>query len=271
MDYEPARIGLIRRRHDLPVLAQAIHDDSQIGRLVQGMVESLYACQRLRRAVEALARQQRRPQAVARCVADAEALCRRAESLAEAGRLRGSTAKRPHHLPLVEPKKLAAPGRGAEHAAGRGDVPAPVIMAGRDRKTNARLHFVAEDEGEQQLGPAHLSQLGEREQCRRHRRGRMDHRPHMGIAEVVDVGARCIEECCGERIEALAASDHGRLLPIRKFLKRAQRHFDGCSAAAGECHRKEVHQRAFSLMRDCRWNVFPSRRNNETCKILRNA
>jgi type II secretory ATPase GspE/PulE/Tfp pilus assembly ATPase PilB-like protein len=90
-------------------------------------------------------------------------------------------------------------------------------MARRDRKADARLHLVAKDEREQQLGSAHPLQLSQRQQCGCYRCGRMDHRGQMGVAEVMDVGAGGIEEGRAERVDALAAPDHGRLLATRKF------------------------------------------------------
>jgi hypothetical protein len=49
-------------------------------------------------------------------------------------------------------------------------------MAGRDREPDSGLDLVAEDKGQQKIGPAHLPQFGQRQQRRRDRRGRMDHR-----------------------------------------------------------------------------------------------
>ena len=63
--------------------------------------------------------------------------------------------------------------------------------------------LVAEDEGEQQIGPAHLAQFGERKQRRRHRRGRMDHGAQMRVAEIMDIGGGGIEEGRAQRIDAL--------------------------------------------------------------------
>jgi len=61
-------------------------------------------------------------------------------------------------------------GGGAEYAAGRSDVPAPGIMGRARSPVQCGLHLIAEDEGEQQIGPAHRPQFGERQQGRRHRR-----------------------------------------------------------------------------------------------------
>jgi hypothetical protein len=82
------------------------------------MVEALHAGERLRRPVEAFLRQQRRPEPVARGIADADAFRRRAQALAQAGRLRGRGPERPHHLALVEFEQPASSARGTENAAG---------------------------------------------------------------------------------------------------------------------------------------------------------
>ena len=144
-------------------------------------------------------------------------------------------------------------------------------MARRDRKADAGLDFIAEDEAEQQLAATHLLQLGERQQRRRHRRGRMDHGAQMGVAEVVDIGAGGVEESRGERIDALAAPDHGRLPAAAKFRKRAQRHLDRPGAAARQRHGKEVHQRTFGLMPHRLRDIVPPRRDHEARKALGNA
>lgn len=72
-------------------------------------------------------------------------------------------------------------------------------------------------------------------------------------------------------LDALIASDHGRLLAAGKFRKGVQRHFDRPAAAAGERHGEEIHQRALRLMRDLRRDVLPPRRDDDACKMVRNA
>src|SRR5205807_2678378 len=100
----------------------------------------------------------------------------------------------------------AGAGGGAEHATGGGDVPALRIMARRDDAADPAFDLEAEDESAQQLGAADPPELGEREQRRRYRRGRMDHRSEMSVAKVEHVGAGGIEEGRAQRIDALAAT-----------------------------------------------------------------
>ena len=271
INHKAARIRLVGRRHDLPAFAETVGDQRQIGRLRQRMIKTLHAGERFRRPLKTLFRQQRRPQAVARGVADAQAFRRRAQTLAQARGLRGRGAERPHHLALVERGQLSAACGSAEHAAGRGDVPSPVIMAGRDREPDAGLYLIAEDKGQQQIGPAQPPQFGERENGRCHRRGRMNHGAQMGVAEIMDIGAGGIEEGRAQRIDALGPPDHGRLLSAGEFGKRAQRHLDRSGAAAGQRHGEEIHQRALGLMPHRRGNVIPLRRDNEVRKALGNA
>ncbi len=70
----------------------------------------------------------------------------------------------------------------------------------------------------------------------------MNHRAQMGVAEIVDVGAGGVEEGRAQRIDALAAADHGRLLAAGEFGERAQRCLDRPGAAARQRHRKEIHE-----------------------------
>jgi tripartite-type tricarboxylate transporter receptor subunit TctC len=132
-------------------------------------------------------------------------------------------------------------------------------MARRDRKPDAGLYLVAEDEGDQQIGSAQPPQFGERQHRRRHRRGRMNHRAQMGVAEVMDIGAGGVEKGRTQRIDALGAPDHGRLLAIREFSERAQRNLDRTGAAARQRYGEEIHQRALGLMPHRQWNIVPPR------------
>ena len=106
-----------------------------------------------------------------------------------------------------------------------------------------------------EIAAAHGLQLGQRQQRRRHRRGRMDRGRHMGIAEVEDIGAGGIEERCIERIDALAPADDRRLLAAGK--RRSDASAIPTSAAAGQRHGEEIQQRAFGLMRDRRRQFLP--------------
>ncbi len=93
-------------------------------------------------------------------------------------------------------------------------------MARRHRKPDPAFDLLAEHEGEQKIAAADALHLGERQQRRRHRRGRMDHRRHMGVAEVEHVGARRVEEGRAQGVDALATADNCRLLAAGEW-KRA--------------------------------------------------
>ena len=132
-------------------------------------------------------------------------------------------------------------------------------MLRRNRQTNARLHLIAEDEGKQQLRPAHLAQLGEREQRRGHRRGRMDHGAQMRVTEIMDIGRCRVEEGGAQRIDALGPPDHGRGPAARKFGKRGVCDLDRLCAATRQRHRKQVDEGALGLMANLGRNVLPPR------------
>ena len=161
-------------------------------------------------------RQQRRQQTVARRVADAEALGRHAQHLHQTGGLRRGAAQRPNHLFYVEPEQPAGRRRRAEHAAARGDVPAPrAVVRRRDRIADPARDLDADRERIEQIDAAHALQLRQRVERRHDRRGRMDHGRQMGVAEVVDIGAGRVEKRRVERVGALlAADDRGR--PLRR-------------------------------------------------------
>ena len=271
MDHEAAGIGLDRVLRDLPGVAQAIGEGRPVRRLRHRVEEALHAGDRLGRALEPLLGEQRRPQAVARGIADADALGRPAQAFAQARRLRGRVAERPDHAPLVEPDQLAGGGGGAEHAAARGDVPALGVVAGRDGAADPALQLDAEQEGEQQVGPGHAPQLCQRQQRRRHRRGRMDHGRQVGVAEIEHVGAGRIQEGRAQRIDALSAADDGRLSAVGEFGERLQRQLDRAGAAARQRDREEIQQRALGFMPDRLRHVVPTGVDHEAGEVLRDA
>ncbi|OIQ67516.1 hypothetical protein GALL_509020 [mine drainage metagenome] len=93
----------------------------------------------------------------------------------------------------------------------------------------------------------------------------------MGVAEVMDIGAGGVEESGAQRIDALGASDHGRLSAARKLGERAQCDLDRAGAAPGEGDGEEIHQGALGLMPHLRGNVVPPRCNNVLSKALGHA
>jgi hypothetical protein len=188
---------------------------------------------------------------------------RRAKAFAQAGGLgRGEPEGKDHRFGL-KPKNFSAPGGGAEYAAGSGDVPTPPIMARRHRKPDPAFNLGAEHESENEIAAAHASQFAKRKKGRGHRRGRVNHGRHVGVAKVEHIGARGIEKRGGKRIEAFAASDHGRLPAAGKRGERLQRGFNCWFAAAGERHGEEINERALGLMNDRRSKRIPLRLGDE--------
>src|SRR5437764_10746226 len=122
--------------------------------------------------------------------------------------------------------KFAGTGGGAEYAAGRGDVPAAAVMAWRHRQPDPAFDFDAEYESEDEIATSDAPEFAKREQSGGERRGRVDHRRHMGVAEVEHIRARGIEKGGRKRIEAFAAPDHGALFDAGKSRERLQRGFD---------------------------------------------
>ena len=144
-------------------------------------------------------------------------------------------------------------------------------MAGGNRASDPAFELDAENECQQQLGAGHRPQLGEREQRRGDRRGRMDDRRNMGVAEIERIGARRVQECRAQAIHAFAAADDGGLPQMRELGEGAQRDLHRIGAAARERHGKEIQQRPLGFMADGLRDVVPPRRNDETGKILRDA
>jgi hypothetical protein len=192
---------------------------------------------------------------------------RRAEAFAQARGLGRGEAKGGNHWLGFERKKFGAPCGGAEHAAGRGDVPAPPVMAWRHRKPDSAFNLGAEHESENEIAAAHASEFTEREQGRGHRGGRVNYGRHVGVAEVEHIGARGIEKGGGKRIEAFAAPDHRRLLAAGKSGERLQRRFDRALAAAGQRHGEEINERALGLMHDRRTERLPFSLDDEARQV----
>src|ERR1019366_6527475 len=105
------------------------------------MRETARRLDRALRAGEVSGREQRRGEAVLRGAPGMKALAHRSEHLAQARGLCWRNAERPCHLLLVQSEQLASGGSGAEYARGAGDVPAHVVMLGKDRQPDAALRF----------------------------------------------------------------------------------------------------------------------------------
>jgi len=121
-----------------------------------------------------------------------------------------------------------------------------------------------EHEGEDRITAADALKLAQRQQSRRQRRGGMNDRRHMGIAEIEHIGARGIEKRRVQRVDPRAPADNRRLSSAGKGRERLQRGFDCRLAAARQSDRKEVHQQALGLMDDGRLQCVPSRIDHES-------
>ena len=91
-------------------------------------------------------------------------------------------------------------------------MPALGIVAGRDGAADPAFDLDAQHEGQQQLGSGDAPHLGQRQQRRRHGRGRVYDGGEMRVAIVEDVGAGAVQEGGAQRIDAVGAADDGGLL-----------------------------------------------------------
>ena len=119
--------------------------------------------------------------------------------------------------------------------------------------------------------PRHAPQLGEREQRRRDRRGRMNDGRNVGVVEIERVGARRVQERRAQGIHAFASTDDGGLPALGKLGEGSQRDLHRPGAAARERHGEEIQQRPLGLVADRVRNVVPPRRDDEAGKVLRDA
>ena len=218
---------------------------------------------RLGRAGDAGLREQRGRKSAARRAADTDALRHRAERLDQAGGLRRRVAERPDEMPCIEGQQLRDRRGGAEHAAGRRDVPAAPVVPGRDRIAEPAFDLDAEHEGVQQRRAGDRLRLGEREQRRRDRRGRMDDGRVMRVVEVEHVPARRVDECGAQHVEPVAPADHAGVARTGKTVEHRERAGDRGVAAAAKRGAEEVQDRTPGGMPDVVGHVLPPRRHEE--------
>jgi hypothetical protein len=141
----PARIRLVRVRQDLPAVAKAIRDRTEICLVAHYPGKAIGPFDRLFGPGESLLCEERRGQPIARGTADDDALRHAAEALDRPGRLRRSVADSPDHSLKVQSEQPAGSGRRTEHPTSRGDVPAAPVVRRRNRKTDPAFGFDAED------------------------------------------------------------------------------------------------------------------------------
>ena len=122
-----------------------------------------------------------------------------------------------------ESEQFRAGGGSAEHAAGRGDVPATRIMAGRHRIADAAFDLHAENECGENGPPRKPARLRQCQHRRRDGRRRMNDRVQMGIVEIEQIGRNRVDERRAHRIEPLRAADDRRCRGAAERRQRAQR------------------------------------------------
>jgi hypothetical protein len=129
----------------------------------------------------------------------------------------------------------------------------------------------AENECQQQFDAAHAAQFRQRKQRWCHRGGRMDDGRDMRVAKIHDVGGGRVHKGRAERIHALAAADHGRLVAARKFSERFSRDLHRMGAAARERNGKEIQQCTLGLMARGLGHVLPTGLDGKASQRLRDG
>ncbi len=206
---------------ELPGLPEAIGDPRQVSLRGEHVGEAAPTFDRLRGAREILLRQECSLQSVARRQSDVERLAHRAEHLAQARRLCRSDPERPDELLFGQAKQPARRGRCPEHPGGSGDVPADVIVRRIDRVADSALDLGSQDESVNERFPGDRPVLGEREQRRCNRAGRVNDGLEMRIVEVERVRCHAVEQRRVEDVEAFAPTQHGRLRRSREERQRS--------------------------------------------------
>ena len=157
---------------------------------------------------EAVAREQRGEQAVARAMTDMQRLRHGAEVGLDAGGERGRDRKRGCGLRPVEPHQVARRRGGAEHAEGRGRMPALVVVVKVDAERDLALGFEAGDIGRDEVAAAGAGLSREREQRRQDRRRRMAAQGVVAVVEVERVRGGAVDQRRIERVGAVGGAEH---------------------------------------------------------------
>ena len=173
-----------------------------------------------------------------------ERLAHGAEHLAQAGGLGGRDAQCPDHLLFVQAEQLAAGGGGSHHAGGAGDVPAGVVVVRVYRVADPALDLDAQHERVHEVFAADRTVLGEGQDCRAHRAGRMDHRLQVGVVEVEHVRADAVEQRGMQDVEPLAAAEHRGLGCACHRRERGQRDVHALMVRAADCTAEPVDEGA---------------------------
>ena len=208
------RVGLHRRRHQLPALAELLERTLRGGRGGVGTHEAVLALERLGRALEALAGQRGGGEAAEGGPADLEALGPGAvgEELQRARGLGERDAERVLDLARIEAHGTARGGGGPEGAAGGGGVEAAVVMrAGGQREGGAADHLVAGDDGGEHVCAGGADHLAGGEGRGDHRGAGMQAAGGVGVVEIERVAEGGVEEGSAHRRVARGVAEHARV------------------------------------------------------------
>ena len=175
------------------------------------MHHAAWRLQRLGAGGKALLRQQRRHQPGAGCATGVKRLGHAAKLFAHANRLRGGNAQRHGGLRLGQAQEARAACRRAHRAGRTGDVPAPVVVVRVHGIAHAAGHIDAQHQRVHQRAPAGAGVLGQRQQRRGHRPGRVDDGFEVSVVKVKSVRADAIEQGRAGHVYFVAAAQHAGL------------------------------------------------------------
>ena len=167
--------------------------------------------QRLRRAGDALAGEQCRDHAVLSGYARVHRLGHGAELDFRAARHARCEADRPTEVLGIEPEKSGARRGGAERTEGRGRVPAALVVVHVDRLADPAHGLEPYDVCIEQVLPAAVLRLGDRQYRRHQDRARVRGGRMKVVVEIVDVRRGAVNQCGGRHRESLSVSSDRRV------------------------------------------------------------
>ena len=237
-----------------------------------GLGESLHRLDRARGGGVAPGRQAGRQQAVGGRLAGVERLAHRAEHRLQACRLCGGDAEGRGGGVAVEAEQVRAGRRRAEGARRSRGVEAPQVVLDADRAGDAALGLVAGNEGGGDRPARAVALLGQGEQRRQHRHGRVASHGLVDVVVVEGVGRGAVDEGGVEHGEALAPPDQGDAAVRRAVLEqlvREQRR--GRLDGAGERHADPVEQALAGKLDDVLGKVVEADAHSPLGQVLGEA
>ena len=213
---------------------------------------------------EAVAREQRGEQTVARAMADVQRLHHRAEVGLDAGGERRGDRERGGDLVVRQLQQLRARSGGAEDAERRGRVPAVRVVIEVHAQRELALGLEAGDVGGDEIAAARADVVREREQRRQDRRRRMAADRVVAVVEIERVRGGAVHERGVERADArrvAAEHERGPGAALRSRMSRgirvvssprprgSRRRSRGCRPSPNELPLAAVHRSRSALMR----------------------